>query len=182
MTNKADSPTAKKYGYWENSFPMDLEMVRQESSWFFWTVEIWRYREDPLRPMTYTAPDGTQYRPAPDIETDFGSIPPFLGILPSLGRERFPGPYINHDSSCQDGGLWARRVGEAEFHFVKMPRVQCDRLLRLMVLAWGGNIMAADAIFSGVRVGAVFMKHPTNGRSSKNSCRHLPINSILCKA
>ena len=158
----------KEYGHFVNTSPIPLEWLRAEwwGPHFFgmgYQVDIWEYTapRNVEKRLTWISPEGHKVQLDRHFETDFGSIPPPLGVFPSLTRTRFLPPFLFHDSGCQHGGLWIEKAGTNGFVFYDMTRLELDRLLRVWVGAWGGNALQRCEIYTGVRIGAPFMKFPT---------------------
>jgi hypothetical protein len=143
-----------KFGRFVNTRPIHCEWQGQESWGWLWKVDSWIYYSDPIRPLTYLAPDGRQMQPNRKFHTDFGSIPPPLMALPTLSRTRFLHAYLFHDSGCRQGGLYVRQGAVGAFGFEQMTRAQMDHWLWIWVGAQGGNAYQRNVIYAGVRVGA----------------------------
>lgn len=144
----------QEFGEFLNPSPIHCEWQHQHSWCFFWKVDEWIYYADPINPLTYVAPDGTEMRPNKKFYTDFGSIPPPLMALPSLGRTRFIHTYLFHDDACRHGGLWWKKPGKSIFIFQSMSRDESDEWIKLWVGADGGNAWQRQIIYRGVRIGA----------------------------
>jgi hypothetical protein len=143
----------QEFGEFINGHPIRCEWQSQHSWGYFWKVDEWIYYADPIKPMTYVAPNGDEVQPDKHFHTDFGSIPPPLLAFPSLSRTRFIHSYLMHDSGYRHGGLWYRRPGASIFTFIGMSKQDCDDFMVTCIGAEGGNAMQRAMIYTGVRMG-----------------------------
>jgi hypothetical protein len=109
--------------------------------------------------LIYTDKNGIQYELDHHFQTDGGSIPPGLRLIPlaHLDPFNFPRGYLFHDCGYQYGGLYMRYPGEVDFKFRLMTRIQVDRMLSDIILLEGGTKYDRFVIFTGVSIGGLFI-------------------------
>ena len=134
---------------------------------WFWVKEIHEVTTNQEHPLTFIHPDGSQWKCDRHYWCDFGSIPPPLQSIPSLDRSRHRFPYMFHDNSYQEKGLW-KRIPEVDkdgnitfmpcWRFQPLTRFECDQLLAIMIQhdIMSTNAVARYSIFTGVRIGGAF--------------------------
>jgi len=143
---------ARDYG-----FSGDYGMKRIDTAhWFglrIFPKDLFLFTDNPADPLTYRAFDSTLYRPGATLETDKGSIPPFLRIF--IRPSAYERAYIMHDYGYRHGGFLVQKIGENPgFVFVRMSRQEIDLLLREMILNSGGSRTKASAVYAGVKIGS----------------------------
>jgi hypothetical protein len=109
--------------------------------------------------LTYTDKYGTQYQMDNHFETDGGSIPPMLRLIPfaHLDPFNFPRGYLYHDCGYQYGGLYIKYAGETEFKFRLMTREQVDDMLDDILPLDGATRYDVNVISAGVSIGSRFI-------------------------
>lgn len=120
----------------------------------------------PLFDYSYTEPelvyidkDGVQYEMDHHFDTDGGSIPPPLRLIPfaHLDPFNFPRAYLYHDCAYQYGGLYMKYPGEEVFKFRLMTRKQVDDMLESMLPYDGATKYDVCVISTGVSIGSPFV-------------------------
>lgn len=61
------------------------------------------------------------------MDTDLGSVPRLLQWIRGFSKDDWEICYLFHDDTCKRGGLWS------DGKFIKIPREEADRRLRLMI-------------------------------------------------
>lgn len=120
----------------------------------------------PLFNYTYVLPEliyidekGIQYEMDHHFDTDGGSIPPGLRIIPfaHLDPFNFPRGYLFHDCGYQYGGLYIKYPGESDFKFRLLSRTQVDQMLSDIIYLEGGTHYDVFVISTGVSIGGRFV-------------------------
>ena len=140
-----------------------MHKLRDDSWGWFWSVPVYRVDIIEPTPLLWQAPDGHQEKCVPVFESDDCSTPPLMWNMPGLNPDRFLLSGLHHDCICKYGGLFVRAIGETDFHFQRMTRLDGDNRLRLWVGAEGGNAAQRWEYFRGVRIGAMYQKFPEIG-------------------
>jgi hypothetical protein len=120
----------------------------------------------PLFDYNYTTPeliyfdkDFIQYEMDHHFETDGGSIPPGLRLIPlaHLDPFNFPRAYLYHDCGYQYGGRYIKYLGETDFKFRLLTRKQVDDMLDDMLPLDGATRYDVNVISAGVSIGSRFV-------------------------
>lgn len=171
---------SRQFGYFTGSY--DLYKLRDEPrypelnkyiliGWFtkYLTKAIYEFKNDPMDPLTYHAPDGRCYRPKDKMETDMGSVPAIL--QPLVPKDRYIQSFLVHDSGYEDGGLFVSAIGQGDgFAFVILSRNGLDRLLQKGVGAEGGVAFQRNAIYDAVNLfGWTVWKHGYKREGNNNA-------------
>jgi len=98
-----------------------------------WTKEIYEITTSKTHPLTFVDDVGNWWICDRHYWTDFGSIPPPLQSIPSFDRERHKFPYMFHDNSYQEKGLWWSQDSGITWAFMPMSRLVCDLFLSKMI-------------------------------------------------
>lgn len=126
------------------------ELWPYPASSHWWSRTIFEFTNDAVDPLTWHA-DGLQARPDRHIvETDLGSIPRVVQLIPALSSTRFARSYILHDSAYRFGG-WYVRQSDGRFAFVPLSRAEADEWLYRMIRAEGGTDATASTVWAAVR-------------------------------
>lgn len=117
----------------------------------WWKKTRYEFTNDATDPLTWHA-QGLQARPDRHIaETDLGSIPRIVQIIPALSKDRYARSYIMHDSAYLYGGWYVRMVDGA-FRFVRLSRADADEWLYRGIRAEGGSEATAKTVWGAVRL------------------------------
>jgi hypothetical protein len=104
-----------------------------------------------LSPLTYLDFDGELYRAPEWSETDGGSQPKLIGLIPGfepMGKHWFQ--YVLHDAGYR--GTLMILKGLAGWKFAKLSRSECDRLLERSIARVSPKAVSL-AVYAGVRAG-----------------------------
>lgn len=126
-----------------------------ESWMYFWTKEIYEITTSKVHPLTFVDETGDWWFCDFHYWSDWGSIPPPWQGVPGFDRERHKFPYMFHDNSYQEKGLWRSHDENATREFVPMTRLECDLFLARAIkydIIPGGPINIWF-ILRGVRIG-----------------------------
>jgi hypothetical protein len=131
----------------------ELWPLPSDGKW--WRKTRYEFTNDAVDPLTWHA-QGLQARPDRHIaETDLGSVPRIVQIIPALSKDRYARSYIMHDSAYLYGG-WYVRQADGAFRFVRLSRAEADEWLYRGILAEGGSEATASVVWCAVRAaGAV---------------------------
>ena len=103
-----------------------------------------------LTRVQYRAADGTLYETLPGTETDgLSTPPPIWPLIPPMGK-LYRGGLI-HDAGYKRTLLIVRDDGTRSV--ANLTKLQCDALLREMVLVLGASEEEANTIYAGVHYG-----------------------------
>jgi len=93
------------------------------------------------------------------FETDGGSIPPSLRLIPfaHLDPFNFTRSYLFHDCGFLYGGLYIEYPREMKFKFRLMTRKQVDKLLKEMLPFDKATLYDTFMIYLGVVIGSMFI-------------------------
>lgn len=182
MTTTEQSERAKKWGYFAGNCTLRFlrREIRYQSMRHTWLTrfiftrllprEIYEFRQDPMNPLTFHAPNGVLVRPKERMETDFGSVPRLFQFF--IEKDQFPFSFFLHDSAYEDHGLYCCTMtlflsGETppwlpatadmpsgiEWRFLAMTREQSDAMLGWTVGAEDGLLFHRRMIWAAVKVG-----------------------------
>jgi hypothetical protein len=128
----------------------DLWPLPSDGRW--WRKTRYEFTNDARDPLTWHA-QGLQARPDRHIaETDLGSVPRIVQIIPALSKDRYARSYIMHDSAYLYGG-WYVRQADGAFRFVRLSRDEADEWLYRGIIAEGGRVATARTVWAAVRIG-----------------------------
>jgi hypothetical protein len=128
----------------------ELWPLPSDGKW--WRKTRYEFTNDAQDPLTWHA-QGLQARPDRHIaETDLGSIPRVVQIIPALSKDRYARSYIMHDSAYLYGG-WYVRMADGAFRFVRLSRAEADEWLYRGIIAEGGSVATARTVWASVRAG-----------------------------
>lgn len=136
---------------WINTDFIDLR-PRPKLHW--WSRRRYDYIHDFEKPLIFEDVDGTQYQPHGLNDFDFGSVPPFVRVIPGFRPDDWMASFTCHDYSYRTGGYWIRKPDEMGFNFCKLDKLVVDRLLYRMCRAEGAPVAIARLIYRGVRLGS----------------------------
>lgn len=156
----------EKFGWFENTGQEGqprgymLWILRREKRFLLPDKTIYGFQLNLEHPLTFHTPDNLRLQPdRHEDETDFGSIPYLLQVI--FPKDQFPLTYFFHDSGYRHGGLWTAGPDPAsrgyagtrdvEFVFVKMTRLELDRLLKSTIRVEGGRLHERVMIYLAVR-------------------------------
>lgn len=126
----------------------ELWPLPSDGKW--WRKTRYEFTNDERDPLTWHA-QGLQARPDRHIaETDLGSIPRAVQIIPALSKDRYARSYIMHDSAYLYGG-WYVRQADGAFRFVRLSRAEADEWLYRGIRAEGGREATARVVWCAVR-------------------------------
>lgn len=147
-------------GHGDTTPLLDADGQRVYRRWLVWRIPLFEFRNSNVDPLTYRD-DGVEYQPDNhSLQTDGGSIPPFLWALPGLNPWAFPRAFPLHDSAFSYGGLYVRQEHERTFYFREIPRADIDALLIDMIGADGGSLWDRARIAAGLAIGSRWAWHP----------------------
>jgi hypothetical protein len=123
-----------------------------------WRVPLFEFTTDTSSPLTFHL-NGIAYQPDNHkLQTDGGSIPPFLWGVPGLNPWAFPRAYPFHDSGFTYGGLYIQGEVASEAGcknvFSIMSRQRLNELLSELIGADGGSWWDVARINAGVSIGS----------------------------
>ena len=109
--------------------------------------------------LTFIDDDGIQYQMDNHFETDGGSIPPSLRLIPfaHLDPFNFPRAYLFHDCAYQYGGLYIKYLKEEKFLFRLMTHKQVDVMLEKLLKLDNATAYDRFIITRGVAIGSPFI-------------------------
>jgi hypothetical protein len=109
--------------------------------------------------LTFKDKKGVEYRLDNHFETDGGSIPPCLRLLPfaHLDPFNFTRTYLYHDCAYQFGGLYIKYPGEEKFKFRLMTRKEANDLLATTLKYDNATWFDRTIINTGLKAGSMFV-------------------------
>ena len=100
----------------------------------------YKYRVDPVQPITFQFADHGFVRPAPHGFTDLGSVPELAQLL--VPKDLHNPSFIIHDSGCRNHGLYFSGTLHGVYTFAPMPSRRIHALLRECLVAAGHKYRA----------------------------------------
>lgn len=138
---------------------LDDEGNQKYNTGMLWyRISLFDYTNDKDK-LVFKSADGVEYQMDDHFETDGGSIPPCLRLLPfaHLDPFNFTRSYLYHDCAYQFGGLYIKYPGEDKFKFRLMTRKEANKLLSTTLKYDNATKFDRFIINTGIKAGSTFV-------------------------
>lgn len=138
-------------------------------------IPLFYYQYQQVVPdLVYIDEIGIQYQMDRKFNTDGGSIPPAVRLMPFVHLDpwNFPRAYLFHDCTYQYGGIYIKYSFDDVFKFRLQTRQQTDDRLSNMLPLDGATKVDQKTVMAGIWVGSRFVWDEKKKPVAQKQARH----------